>query len=301
MPKGIREIRRKIRSVESTQQITRAMKMVASAKLQRSQNKTRSAQPYAETLIRITEHLSRTLPWTVHPFLERHTPPDFSRILLIVFTSDKGLCGAFNANIVRNAEIFARNHRELEISLLTIGRYATRYFTRRGWRIYHSQASYDFSARFIDLYPLFEKVENAFLSGEFADVFVLYSHFVHAMRQVPTILKLLPVERGVIEDGGTEAHEYEETGAPEEDLIFEPSPGGVLHILLPRFVRYSLFQAMRENFTSENAARMVAMDNATKNAGELIKTLTLTRNKLRQQSITLELLDIVGGAEALKG
>lgn len=297
MPKGLREIRRKIKSVVSTQQITRAMKMVASAKLQRSQNKTRSAQPYSESLIRLTEHLARIIPAAVHPFLERQVPQDFNKVLLIVFTSDRGLCGSFNANIVRAVEGFAKDHPHLQVHLYTIGRYAYRYFSRRGWQIYSSRNAYDFSARFIELYPLFEATEKAFLDKEFAEIYVAYSRFVSTMRQVPTILKLLPVERKGFADGA-DAHGDEE---PFDEAIFEPSPQRVLEILLPRFVRHTLFQAMRENFTSENAARMVAMDNATKNAGELITTLTLQRNKLRQQSITLELLDIVGGAEALKG
>ncbi len=289
--------------MQSTQQITRAMKMVASAKLQRSQNKTRSAQPYSDALIRLAEHLAIAVPHAAHPFLERQAPPEVNRILLVVFTSDKGLCGSFNANIVRAAENFKKSNPHLSISLITIGRYGTRYFSRRNWHIFNSQPAYDFGTRFIQLYPLFEMIENSFLKQEFAEVFVLYSHFVHTLRQVPTLIKLLPVERSVILGGNGEVSTYEkrQEDMMETEIIFEPSPERVLQILLPRFVRHTLFQAMRENFASENAARMVAMENATNNAGELIKTLTLQRNKARQQSITLELLDIVGGAEALKG
>ena len=304
MAKGEREIRRRIRSVGNTQQITRAMKMVASAKLQKSQGRTKAAQPYAMTLTRLVDHLVLRVPDLEHPFL-RPPAPDVRRIMLIVFTSDKGLCGAFNANLVRRAEQFVREHPEQEFEFLTIGRYATRYFSRRGYNIRKSLPAYDYATQFLRLMPLFELVEGAYRSGEVAQVWVLYSHFISTVRQQPTMLQLLPLEHaGLVEQvGEEELAEMREEAAeqPEADLIFEPSPLRVLEILLPRFVRYSLYQAMRENFTSENAARMLAMDNATKNAGEMIDTLTLQYNKSRQQGITSELLDIVGGAEAQKG
>ncbi len=302
MPKGTREIKRRIRSVKNTQQITRAMKMVASAKLQRSQNKTRSAQPYARALIRITEHLAKAVPEVEHPFLVIPPPEVAKKVLLIVFTSDKSLCGAFNANIVRRAETFRLNNPELDISLYTIGRYGYRYFSRRKWKIFESQNSYDFSTKFIQLYPLFEKVENAFKEQVFGAIYALYAYFINPMKQIPTIVKLLPVEKSLFEPEGEEGVRSAEDDVDEavtEEFIFEPSPREVLESLLPRYVRYTLFQAMRENFTSENAARMVAMDNASKNALEMIERLTLQYNKARQQSITLELLDIVGGAEVL--
>ena len=304
MAKGEKEIRRRIRTVGNTQQITRAMKMVASAKLQKSQGRTKAAQPYAMTLTRLVDHLVLRVPDLEHPFI-RPPAPEVKMALLIVFTSDKGLCGAFNANIVRRADLFVREHPEREFEFVTVGRYAARYFTRRGYTIRKSLPAYDFATRFIELTPLFELVEKAYSSGEAAQIWVLYSHFVSTVRQQPTMLQLLPLEHeGLLEQvGEDELARMREAAeeAPEADLIFEPSPRRLLHTLLPRFVRYSLYQAMRENFTSENAARMLAMDNATKNAGEMIQALTMAYNKARQQGITMELLDIVGGAEAQKG
>ena len=302
MPKGLREVKRKIRSVKSTQQIARAMKMVASAKLQRSQNKTRSAQPYAETLIRITEHLAASVREVIHPFLVRQTPEDFNRILFIVFTSDKGLCGAFNANIVRFVESFKAHNPQLSISILAIGRYGTRYFRRRNWDIFYERPAFDFGVRFIELFPLFEMIEKAFFEKKFAEVYVVFTRFISTVRLVPSLLRILPVEGAILKEGAFASES--EAKIPllaGVDYIFEPSPRRVLEFLLPRFVRYTLFQALRESFTSENAARMLAMDNASKNALEMIDSLTLQYNKARQQAITLELLDIVGGAEALKG
>lgn len=304
MAKGEKEIRRRIRSVKNTQQITRAMKMVASAKLQKSQGQTKAAQPYAMTLTRLVDHLLRRVADLEHPFLR---PPEGSlnRVLLIVFTSDKGLCGAFNANLVRRVEPFVRSRPEQDFELITIGRYATRHFRRRGFSIRRSLPAYDYATHFLELTPLFELVEGAYKAGEVAQVWVLYSRFISTVRQQPTMLQLLPLEhKGLREQVGEDelaTMREQAAEAPEADLIFEPSPRRVLEILLPRFVRHSLYQAMRENFTSENAARMMAMDNATKNAGEMIESLTLAYNKARQQSITRELLDIVGGAEAQKG
>jgi len=303
--KGEKEIRRRIRSVKNTQQITRAMKMVASAKLQKSQGRTKSAQPYAMTLTRLVDHLVRWLGDLDHPLL-RPTTAEAQRVILIVFTSDKGLCGAFNTNLVRRAELFMRNRPEQEFELVTIGRYAERYFRYRGYRIHKSLPAYDFDTHFLEMTPLFELVERAYLSGEFTQIWVLYSRFVSTVRQQATMLQLLPLEhRGLAEQVGESEPAVPRRQAAAEhltiDLIFEPSPQRVLETLLPRFVRYSLYQAMRENFTSENAARMLAMDNATKNASEMIRSLTLAYHKARQQSITAELLDIVGGAEAQQG
>ena len=297
MAKGDKEIRQRIRSVKSTQQITRAMKMVASAKLKKSQNATERAHSYADTMLRIIDHLVRALPDYEHPLL-RKAESQSPETLFIVFTSDKGLCGSFNSNIVRRAEMFMKEHGDRKFRLFTIGKYSTRYFGRRGYTIDSTSPSFDFGVKYYALEGLFSKLEQHFLNREVEEVWLLYSRYISPVRQTPTLLKLLPVEHEGLR-GGLKA--VDELTPEEQDMIIEPSPLRVLDQLLPRFVRYSLFSAVRETYTSENAARMLAMDNATKNAGEMIDGLTLTYNKARQQAITLELLDIVGGAEALKG
>jgi len=298
MPKGEKEIRRRIRSVRSTQQITRAMKMVASAKLKKSQSATEKAQPYALSMVRIIDHLVRALPGYDHPLL-RQPEKEERDGLLVVFTSDKGLCGSFNSNLVRAAESFMRGRAGWRYHLLAIGRYAIRYFLRRGYDLVDERPAYDFGIHYYDLLDIYEKIENDFLSRRFSEVWLLFSRFINPVRQLPTLLKLLPVEHeGLLAE--LDAAERELT-PEEEELVFSPDRWKVLDALLPRFVRYSVFNAVRETFTAENAARMMAMDNATKNSGEMIDNLTLQYNKARQQAITLGLLDIVGGAEALKG
>ena len=301
MAKGEKTIRRRIKSVKSTQQITRAMKMVSSAKLKKSQSATEAGHPYIDSMVRIIDHLVRALPDYEHPFLTRADLPERESpdILLVLLTSDKGLCGSFNSNLARKAEYFISENHERSIHLMTIGKYGARYFKRQGYSLEEELPAYDFGVHYYDLVSLSQNIEDSFLSGKFAEIWLLYSRFVNPVRQTPTIMKLLPVEHEGLVAGLTEKDRR--LSAEEEDLIFSPDEQQVLSAMLPRFVRYSLYNAVRENYTSENAARMMAMDNATKNAGEMIDNLTLAYNKARQQAITLELLDIVGGSEGLKG
>lgn len=299
--KGEKTIRRRIKSVKSTQQITRAMKMVSSAKLKKSQTATEAGHPYIDSMVRIIDHLVRALPDYEHPFLVHPDLPEKENpnILLVLLTSDKGLCGSFNSNLARKAENFISEIPGRGVHLMTIGKYGARYFKRQGYPLDDELPAYDFGVHYYDLAGLSQRIESVFLSGKFAEIWLLYSRFVNPVRQTPTLLKLLPVEHEGLVAGLTEKERR--LSAEEEDLIFSPDKQQVLGAILPRFVRYSLFNAVRESYTSENAARMMAMDNATKNAGEMIDNLTLAYNKARQQAITLELLDIVGGSEGLKG
>jgi F-type H+-transporting ATPase subunit gamma len=298
MPKGEKEIRRRIKSVKSTQQITRAMKMVASAKLKKSQNATERSKPYSVTMIRVIDHLVRALQDYSHPLL-RQPDKELRDTLLVIYTGDKGLCGSFNSNLVRTAEHFMRDRPDRTHHLLTIGKYGTRYFRRRGFDLVEARSAYDFGTHYYGMVDLYTLIESSFLQGVYGEVWLLFSRFINPARQTPTLLKLLPVEHeGLLSE--LEPEERHLT-PEEEDLVFAPDRWKVLDALLPRFVRYSVFNAVRESYTSENAARMLAMDNATKNAGEMIDNLTLQYNKERQQTITMELLDICGGAEALKG
>jgi F-type H+-transporting ATPase subunit gamma len=229
-----------------------------------------------------------------HPYL-RHIAPDVPRVMLALFTSDKGLCGSFNTNLLKKAEEFIREQRALgrEVVLVTVGRKGQQHFRRRGIEPSAHFASFTNKSSYADLRPLGTLLANAYTGQSVSEVYMIYARFLSVARNVPGTARLLPVETP------------KETPAAQTDFrqefTLEPSPEELLVALLPRYFQTVLFQAAIENFTSENGARMVAMENATKAAGDMIKALTLEYNKARQSGITLELLDIVGGAEALKG
>lgn len=311
MAKGSKEIRRRIRSVRNTQQITKAMKMVAAARLRKSEGRTQASRPYTDTLRQVMARLSGASAEVDHPFL-RHIAPDVPRVMLVLFTSDKGLCGSFNTSLLKKAEEFIREQRALgrEVVLVTVGRKGQQYFRRRGTEPSAHFASFTNKSTYSDLRPLGTLLTNAYTSANVSEVYMVYARFVSVAKNLPRAVRLLPVETPKVAAGGgrpsVAASEDSAQGrAPSQgfrqEFTLEPSPEALLVALLPRYFQTVLFQAAIENFTSENGARMVAMENATKAAGDMIKSLTLEYNKARQAGITLELLDIVGGAEALKG
>lgn len=294
MAKGSKEIRRRIRSVRNTQQITKAMKMVAAARLRKSEGRTQASRPYTDTLREVMSSLSGVSGEVDHPYL-RHVAPDVPRVLLAIFSSDKGLCGSFNTNLMKKAEEFIRGQHSLgrEVDLVTVGRKANMYFRRRGLNIVANFPSFTNKSTFADLRPLVSQLTGSYTNAEVSEVYMIYARFISVARNIPTALRLLPIEAPPAAVG--EQHGF------RREFTLEPSPQELLLQLLPRYFQTVLFQAAIENFTAENGARMVAMENATKAAGDMIKDLTLEYNKARQSGITLELLDIVGGAEALKG
>lgn len=284
---GVREYKRRIRSVKSTQQITKAMKMVSAAKLRRAQEYAEASRPYTETLQGTLARLAAVAFDVRHPLLEKRE--EVRKVGYIVITGDRGLCGAFNTNIIRAASTaILEDERKVETGIIAVG--------RRGRDFYRKRGGYD--AEFINLgdkpsyadaREIGQYVMNAYENEELDEVHIVYGKFINVLRQVPTVVQILPLE----------PPDNEETEEQYVDYIYEPSAEDILLTLLPRYIGSQIYNALLESKASEHGARMTAMGNATENAGEIIDALTLEMNKVRQAAITDEILDIVGGAEAL--
>ena len=290
---SLRDIRDRIDSVKNTQKITSAMKMVAAAKLRKSQDAMEQARPYSVELGGLLSRLSARMQEEVgkapHPLMK--VRPTVKRVLLVVMTSDKGLCGAFNTSILRRAERFLRENanRFEEIEIATIGRKGYEYFAKR-----HVSTVTDYPGVFEDLtfrraIDIADALSKAFLDDHLDGVYLLYNEFQSVMTQEIVLHDLLPIVQSELPRGG------------EHDYLYEPNRPEVLNTLVPRHVAVCIWQALLESLASEYGARMTAMDSATKNAGEIVDDLTLQFNRARQAAITMELMDIVGGAEALNG
>jgi F-type H+-transporting ATPase subunit gamma len=299
---SMKDIRKKISSTKNTQQITKAMKMVSAAKLRRAQQAILGARPYAYKVHSVISRLAGSGEHS-HPLLVSKENP--TRILLVVFTSDRGLCGAFNSNIIRFTDrYYKENKAKYEtIDFIFVGRKAHDYFKKRDVKTVEtitglvSQIKYSIAA------GLATKIMDDFAAGSYDEVQVIYNEFKSAINQKVIAEKLLPVgplEReetvGVSEEDLKESSD-KEVGA---NYIFEPAPAEILSSLVPRHFAIQIYRAMLESVASEHGARMSAMDGATRNAGQMIRKLTLAYNKLRQAAITKELMEIVSGAEALK-
>lgn len=291
---SLRDIKKRIKSVKNTQKITSAMKLVAASKLRKAQDAITSQRPYAielgATLRRVasrTEH--GDVDNAAHPLLAVHEPKN---VLVVVVTSDRGLCGAFNANIIRRAERFlkeeAGKYERLEVA--TIGRKGAEHFKKSDT----PDSVQDFPGVFdgLDFFSarkIADEISKRYVSEDLDAVFVLYNEFKSAISQKVTVDRLLPVVEDELPEG------------PEVDYEYEPSQREVLDQLVPRYVTTILWRALLESSAAEHGARMTAMDNASRNAKELTESLTLQYNRARQAAITMELMDIVGGAEALSG
>ena len=288
---SLRDIRRKIASVKKTQQITRAMQMVSAAKLQRAQERLLASRPYSDKLAEVISSLALRADPQRHPLLYRQ---ESDNTLLVVVTADRGLCGAFNSNVLRAATTLIGQHPEWTSRLVVVGRKGRDFFRRRPQYavknqhvdVFGRQVSFgvaqELAKELIEVYT--SPVEGV------ARVLLLYNEFVSALRQRPVTKTLLPIP---LPPAKPDAVVF--------DYIYEPSVDGILRELLPRYLEILLFRALLETSAAEHAARMTAMRAATDNAGELIRQLTLFYNKTRQASITKEILEVVSGAEALKG
>ncbi len=289
---SLRDIRKRIASVRSTQQITKAMKMVAAAKLRRAQESILATRPYAAKMSDVLTSLAARTSSDAHPLLFRREP---RRVEVVVFTSDRGLCGAFNMNLIQRAEKFLREEtagREL-VTVSFIGRKGRDYFRRRKVSI---RKEYVNIFGKVD-YPLAERIGrdlvDVYVREQVDSIYLLYSEFRSAIQQRVVLEKILPVTPKAPEEGGAK-----EPGSIE--YIYEPSETEILGKLLPMYVEMQIYRALLESVASEFGARMTAMENATNNAAEMIDKLTLIYNKARQAAITKELIEIVSGAEALK-
>ncbi len=282
---NLKDLRKRISSVRSTQQITRAMKMVAAARLRRAQEAAERARPYAAKLTEMFTAVVSGLEEGAHPLLARR---DEQRIDLLVITSDRGLCGGYNANLLRLSEAFLREHAGKDVALSVVGRKGVEYYKRRSMKTLAERTGVATSPAVEVAATLAQQLTTRFAEGETDAVYVLYSRFRSAIAQIPTITPLLPVAPPAAD-------------ASLVEYIYEPPRPELLAKLLPRYIEALLLQALLESLASELGARMTAMDNATSNASDMISRLTLSMNRARQAAITTELMEIVSGAEALKG
>jgi F-type H+-transporting ATPase subunit gamma len=279
------DLRRRIRSVKSTQQVTKAMKMVSAAKLRRAQDRALDARPYAtifrEVLGDVAAAVAGDEQLASHPLLARR--PE-RRILVVLLTADRGLAGAFNSNLTKAAQQFLREHEDAETMLYTLGRKGRDFFRKRGAPIVAERIGISQTAKFSDAAEVAADIRRRFEQSEADAVYLTYNEFKSVMSQKLTVLKVLPVEVP------------SETGG--RDYIYEQPPQALLNGLLPRYVEIAVYQAMLESAAAEHAARMTAMESASSNAGEMIDKLTLYMNRVRQASITKELIEVVSGAAA---
>lgn len=293
----LRDIKRRIDSVKKTSQITKAMQMVAAARFRRVQEALENNRPYAEKMQEVIGGLVQGVEEGSHPLIQERPGP--GKLELVVVSTDRGLCGGLNTNLFRQTLAHMRERQEeySEISLNLIGRKAREYFRRREVTIKKSQNHiFPGLPRFELVKPLARELSRSFVEGDADEVAVCFTRFHSMSTQRPEVLTLLPL-RTTAEGRDSEGGAREASGL---DYIYEPSRDALLEKLLPRYVEVRLYWIMLEALTSEFAARMTAMDNATSNAKEMIDQLTLTYNKARQAAITKELMDIVSGAEALR-
>jgi F-type H+-transporting ATPase subunit gamma len=294
---SLKAIRTRIRSVKSTQQITRAMKMVSAAKLRRAQEAVLSARPYVRQMEEVLENLAQRADLTAHPLLARRP---VKKIEIVVLTSDRGLCGGFNANTVRRVQSYLiENEGALEeVTLRTIGRKGNDYFRRRGFKIRKDHAGLLQKLSWSAAEEIACELSELFLQGEIDAVYLVYNEFVSPVTQRVTFAELLPIQPPS-ESGGSPINVPPRPEGPV-DYLYEPGRTDILQALLPRYVASEVWKALLESVASEQGARMSAMDNATNNASEMISKLTLQYNRTRQAGITKELMEIVSGAEAQK-
>jgi len=286
----LRDIRNKISAVKKTQQITKAMNMVSAAKLRGAQQRMEGFRPYAEAFSMMLGNMAGRVEPDIHPFFQKAEP--VTRVGLVLMTSDRGLCGSFNVNLINTAVKFMREKEAagIDVSLICVGRKGRDFFRRR---------KIEMAAQYVDVWNKFDfsnavtvarEIMNVFLSGEVQEVHLVYATFINMAVQKPKMVQLLPIQ----------AEEAVEAG-PTMEYLFEPPMEQFLEFLLPKYINVQVYHGFLENSASEHAARMTAMDNAQSNCKEMITQLTLVMNKARQAAITKELMDIVGGAEALKG
>ncbi len=280
----LKEIRARIKTAKNIQQITKAMKLVAAARLKRATDRVLEARPYADKMRQLMGSISSAGELPPHPLMDKRP---VKRAAIIVITSDRGLAGGYNTNLNRKVVDFVKEHSDISFRLVTVGKKGMQFFGKRGYSLVHSISVPASGARLEDCAIVSRVARDLFVSGEVDAIYVSYAKFFSAIRQVPQIVQLLPIEPPA---GETASSSYE----------FEPEPEELLGSLLPRYFQTLLWQSMLEATASEFGSRMTAMTAATDNAGKMIQNLTLRANRERQASITKEILEVVGGAEALK-
>jgi F-type H+-transporting ATPase subunit gamma len=292
------DIRRRIRSTKSTQQITKAMKMVSSSKLRRAQERIVNSRPYAHEMLRIFNNLATRVDPATHPLLNDELKP--GRTLLIVITADRGLCGGFNANVIKTAAHFLaerqagtaanqESYANREVALALVGRKGRDFFMRRGFDVRYEEVNLFTDLKWSHAQAIAKTAIDEFLSPDVSSVYLVYNEFRSVISQRVVIERLLPIPKLAPESAAINTVDY----------LFEPSPQELLSILLPYHVAVQVARALLESSAAEHAARMTAMDSATRNAKDMVDRLTLYMNKVRQASITREIIEIVAGAQSV--
>jgi F-type H+-transporting ATPase subunit gamma len=291
------DIRRRIRAVKSTQQITKAMKMVAASRLRRAQERIQQARPFASEMLRVLNSLATRVDPTSHPLLdERRQHRAGGKALLFVITADRGLCGSFNTNAIKAASTFIVEDPAREVALGLVGRRGRDFFARRGFEVRYEQINLFQALQFSHAADIARTAIEEFTEGRVDSVYLVYNEFKSVMLQRIVVERLLPIPRLEIEPApaGSAA-----ARAPQIDYLYEPTPEELFTTLLPRHVEVQVFRALLESNAAFYAAQMTAMDAATRNSAEMIDQLTLYMNKVRQAAITREIIEVVSGAEAL--
>ena len=307
------DIRRRIRAVKSTQQITKAMKMVAASKLRRAQERIQHARPFATQMLRVLNSLAARVEPTAHPLLdERAAKRAGGRALLFVITADRGLCGSFNTNVIKSAGTFIKDSHDREVALGLVGRRGRDFFARRGFEVRYEQINLFAALKFEDAQAIARSAMETFVAGDVDSVYLVYNEFKSVLNQRVVVERLLPIPRGELTPDAPAPAERAPAAAaggapaaqtpPQEpaiDYLYEPAAEELLTTLLPSHVEVQVFRALLESAAAEHAARMTAMDAATRNSAEMIDQLTLYMNKVRQAAITREIIEVVSGAQAL--
>jgi F-type H+-transporting ATPase subunit gamma len=286
------DMRRRIKSVKNTQQITKAMKMVAAAKLKRAQDRVTSARPFAGKMSEVLGALSGKVTDFSHPLLDERGD---SRYLIVLISADKGLCGGFNTNLMKATQNFIRENADKQAEMIPVGRKARDFFRRRDIEFVEEYIGLTGTGRveYADASEIGQKIIKTFTEDTTIDkVFLVFTQFKTVLSQEVKIEQLLPIPRLAAEDDG------EQTGGAEAEYIYEQPASEIFGRLLPKQVETQVYRAMLESVASEQGSRMTAMDSASKNAGELIDTLTLNMNRIRQAAITKEIIEVVSGAAA---
>ncbi|RMG27865.1 MAG: ATP synthase F1 subunit gamma [Bacteroidetes bacterium] len=297
---NLKDIRNRIKSVKSTQQVTKAMKMVAAAKLKRAQDRIIQLRPYAAKLREIIGNVTSVLSAEDIPS-DLVKPREIKNVLIVLVTSNRGLCGPFNTNIIKEAAQFADNTYAREkaqgrLHFLCIGRKGHEYFKKRGYQVLGENRDVFTNLTFETVNQVIEEIFEGYRSGKFDKVHLVYNEFKNVMQQNRKVETFLPLAAEEMKANGEEA----ETKELKSDYIFEPGREEILEELIPKALRLQVFRAVLESNAAEQGARMVAMDTATENANELLKELRISYNKARQAAITKEILEIASGANALE-
>jgi F-type H+-transporting ATPase subunit gamma len=293
------DLKRRVRSITNTRKVTRAMELVASARLRRAQMRIEAMRPYADRMLELMAGVSQAAGSVKLPLLERRE--QVAKVAILPVTADRGLAGGFNAQVIRRSLALMREHRAegREVVWFSTGRKAASTLRFRRLDVMQSWTGFSERPAYSDAQAVAHAVAEAYTSGEVDAVYVVYNAFVSALTQKVTVRELLPIPTDVLE--GQEEQDGDEGRRYTPDFIFEPEPEEILARLLPVYVETELYRALLESAASEQGARMTAMRNASKAAGELIDNLTLAMNRARQAEITQEILEVVAGADALSG